>query len=327
MVAVSLISPVYKAELYLRRCLDSILAQTLEDWELILVDDGSPDRSGEICDEYAARDSRIKVIHKANGGVSAARQDGLDAAKGDYVIHVDPDDWIEADMLEGMYGKVLSDNADMVICDYVEDSTASSKTIKQAPSDLSSKVVFKELFHNLHGSCWNKLVRRSLFQTYGIRFPDDYTILEDLYVTAMLCSHDIRISYLPKAFYHYVLGENPNSLGHKYTRSSVESIMSFCKAFVLIWRERGLSYEEYFYKYATKSFAYDSREYSAKEIRVLWPEINNKLAHEAICNCIRKPWVMEVCLGQYLPRFIGHVWCALALRLNSWHKGMLCRNS
>lgn len=315
MSKISIISPVYKAEAYLSRCLDSILAQTFKDWELILVDDGSPDRSGVICDEYAARDSRIKVIHKANGGVSAARQDGLDEATGEYVIHVDPDDWIEANMLEGMYGKALSDNADMVICDYVEDSAASSKTIKQAPSDLSSKVVFKELFHDLHGSCCNKLIRRSLFKMYGIRFPDGYTILEDLYVTAMLCSHDIRISYLPKAFYHYVLGENSNSLGHKYNHSSVESIMSFCRSFSKLWHERGLHAEEFFYKYCTKSFAYDSREYSAKTIRALWPEINSMLAREAIRNCVAKPWVMEVWLGQYFPRIIGRAWRSLVMRI------------
>ena len=315
-LAVSLISPVYKAEAYLARCVDSVLAQTFKDWELILVDDGSPDRSGAIGDEYAAKDSRIQVIHKANGGVSAARQDGLDAAQGDYVIHVDPDDWIEPNMLQALYEKAVAEDADMVICDYFEDAGGTSKIITQAPSDLSSKVVFKELFHNLHGSCCNKLVRRALFAQYAIRFPEGYTILEDLYVSAMLCAQDIKIAYLPQAFYHYMQGENPNSLGHKYTHASVESIIAFCNAFVPLWRERGLACEEYFYKYATKSFAYDSREYSAKAIRALWPEINRKFAREAIRNCIRRPWVTEVWLGQYLPRIVGKVWCALAMRLN-----------
>lgn len=314
MVAVSIISPVYKAESYLARCLDSVLAQTFKDWELILVDDGSPDRSGAICDEYAAKDGRIKVIHKANGGVSAARQDGLDAATGEYVIHVDPDDWIVPDMLQALYEKAVAEAADMVICDYSEDVDDNRKVVVQKPSSLDANIVFKELFYSLHGSCGNKLVRRSLFDRFGIRFPKGYTILEDLYVSAMLCSHDIKIAYLPKAFYHYVQDVNPCGLGRKYNRMSVASIMSFCRAFEPLWHARGFSYEEYFYKYATKSFAYDSGEYTRSEIRKLYPEINRRLLLDAIHNIFRKPWILEVCLGQYLPRFMGHCCCGLICR-------------
>lgn len=105
MPKVSIIVPVYKAEGYLHRCVDSILAQTFTDWELLLIDDGSPDRSGEICDEYAQKDSRVRVIHKENGGVSSARQRGQDEACGEYTIHVDPDDWVEPTMLEELYQK------------------------------------------------------------------------------------------------------------------------------------------------------------------------------------------------------------------------------
>lgn len=97
---ISVIVPVYKAEAYLHRCVDSIIAQTFTDWELLLVDDGSPDRSGDICDEYASKDARIRVFHKENGGVSSARQKGLDEAIGEYTIHADPDDWVEPTMLE-----------------------------------------------------------------------------------------------------------------------------------------------------------------------------------------------------------------------------------
>ena len=99
MPLVSIIVPVYKAEQWLHRCVDSILAQTMTDFELLLINDGSPDKSGEICDEYAAKDSRVRVFHKENGGVSSARQMGLDNVTGEYVIHCDPDDWIEPNML------------------------------------------------------------------------------------------------------------------------------------------------------------------------------------------------------------------------------------
>ena len=102
---VSVIVPIYKAEAYLNKCVDSLLVQTLKDFELLLIDDGSPDNSGEICDRYAQKDSRVRVFHKENGGVSSARQCGIDNAYGEYTIHTDPDDWVESTMLEELYEK------------------------------------------------------------------------------------------------------------------------------------------------------------------------------------------------------------------------------
>lgn len=116
-VSVSVIAPVYNVEKYIDRCIKSVLGQTLRDIELILVDDGSPDDCGKICDGYAATDSRIKVIHKENGGVSAARNDGLSIATGEYVIFVDSDDWVEPDACEVMYQSAKNNNADIVIGD------------------------------------------------------------------------------------------------------------------------------------------------------------------------------------------------------------------
>lgn len=120
-VVVSIIVAVYKAEKFIRKCVDSLLAQTYPHIEVILVDDGSPDRCGEICDEYAAKDSRVKAFHQPNGGVAKARQTGMDHATGTYTIHADPDDWVEPSMIEEMLGKALEDDADMVICDYYTD--------------------------------------------------------------------------------------------------------------------------------------------------------------------------------------------------------------
>ena len=323
MPKVSIVIPVYNVEKYLRQCLDSVVNQTLQDIEIICVNDGSKDSSLQIMQEYQVKDPRIKIIDKENSGYGASMNRGFDAATGEYVIHVDPDDWVEQDMLQALYEKAVAESADMVICDYSEDIGDKRKVVVQKPSSLDANIVFKELFHSLHGSCWNKLVRRSLFDRFGIRFPKGYTILEDLYVSAMLCSHDIKIAYLPKAFYHYVQDVNPCGLGRKYNKMSVASIMSFCRAFEPLWHARGFSYEEYFYKYATKSFAYDSREYSAGEIRALWPGINAKFAYEAMHNCISKPWITEVWLGQYLPRIIGRMWCALAMRVKNMFHGAL----
>ena len=114
---ISIIVPVYNAEKYLHRCVDSILAQTFTDFELLLINDGSKDNSGKICDEYAAKDPRVRVFHKENGGVSSARNMGLDNAKGEWVTFVDSDDWLVHNIYEKMLHKLVEENADLCLCD------------------------------------------------------------------------------------------------------------------------------------------------------------------------------------------------------------------
>ena len=170
--AISIIMPVYKAEKYVRRSLDSIMAQTFCDWEAVLIDDGSPDKSGDILDEYVNKDSRFHVIHKKNGGVSSARQLGLETAQGQYIIHVDPDDWVEPCMLEELYNKIVEDDADMVICDFIWNRPTGISISSQRPSAFDSKSIIMDLLsERLHGSCWNKLIRRDVIVNNHISFP------------------------------------------------------------------------------------------------------------------------------------------------------------
>lgn len=204
MPKISIIVPVYKAENYLRRCVDSILNQTFTDFELILVDDGSPDRSGKICDEYARKDSRIRVFHKENGGVSSARQKGMDEAVGEYTIHADPDDWVEPNMLEELYRKAKEEEADMVICDFFHNDGNKQSYIKQKPSALDNKTVLSELFQQLHGSCCNKLVKRVCYSGKA-KFPKEINCCEDLIWCVQVLPLCRKISYVGKAFYHYTV--------------------------------------------------------------------------------------------------------------------------
>ncbi len=219
---VSIIVPVYKAESYLHRCVDSILAQTLLDFELLLIDDGSPDKSGDICDMYAQKDSRVRVFHKNNGGVSSARQCGLDNVQGEYIIHADPDDWVEPDMLEELYRKAVEDNADMVICDMFVNYPNKQVYQTQSPSEHNHETVLKELFLQLHGSCCNKLVRRGCCERYGLKFDMELSFCEDLYFNSSLLKHPIKVSYLPKAFYHYDQVINDNSIVKSYSNAVYE---------------------------------------------------------------------------------------------------------
>lgn len=232
-IKVSVIVPVYKAEKYIRRCIDSLLAQTFCDFELLLIDDGSQDRSGQICDAYAAKDERIRVIHQKNGGVSAARQKGIDEARGEYTIHADPDDWVEPSMLERLYTKAKEEDADIVICDYYANVRKKQIYVGQRPTAFDSDSLVHDLvFQQLHGSCWNKLVRRVCYSQYGIRFPTGMNMREDLTVSLLLMMQPVKVSYINEAFYHYDMTTNSNSLS---LSSDCKSKLAQTQRFTAYW--------------------------------------------------------------------------------------------
>ena len=218
---ISVIVPVYKAENYLHRCIDSILAQTFTDFELLLVDDGSPDKSGRICDEYAKKDSRIRVFHKENGGVASARQYGIDNATGIYTIHADPDDWVEPTMLEELYNKAIEDDADMVICDFWVSMKNGNTYRKQEISEEKSQKVLEDLlFHRLHGSLCNKLIKLTCYTDYNIKFTKNLNYCEDYLLCIKILMHNIKVTYLNKAFYYYDQIVNNDSITRNYTLST-----------------------------------------------------------------------------------------------------------
>ena len=203
--AITVIICMYKGEATVCRMIDCVLNQTYKDFELILVDDGSPDRCGEIADEYSKKDNRVRVLHKPNGGLADARNHALDIARGEYTIQFDQDDWVEPDCLEGMYAEAKRQDADMLICDYFHNDENGQKYASQKPSAISSFSVLKDiLLGNIYGYCWNKLVRLDSYRTYSVRFPLEFYGCEDQYGMCQMLKHDIRIAYLPKAYCHYV---------------------------------------------------------------------------------------------------------------------------
>lgn len=217
MIKISVIVAVYKAEAYLHRCVDSLLAQTFTDFEILLIDDGSPDRSGEICDEYARRDARIRVFHKANEGVGATRRFGIDHACGEYSIHADPDDWAEPAMLEELYRKAKETDADMVICDYYVDFPNKTIYRKQEPASLDHYQLMKELFQRLHAGLWNKLIKSTCYKTRDVHFIKGINYREDLLVNIQILKQETKVAYLPKAFYHYDQIINSGSISRNIT--------------------------------------------------------------------------------------------------------------
>ena len=265
---ISVIVPVYKAEAYLHRCIDSLLAQTFSDFELLLIDDGSPDLSGRICDEYAAQDTRIKVIHKQNGGVGSARQCGLDNATGEYTIHTDPDDWVEPNMLETLYQKAVSENADIVICDYVLEYANQSVLQSFNLANTDSHFLLNELVKGkLHGGLWNKLVRRSIIINNNINFTPGLNICEDLIFCIKLMQANVRVCYVKEALYHYDKHSNPNALTQLTTTHSKQQYDKWSLAFDEVMCDKNSRIYRTGYTYIAY-WAFTHHVFSNKEYRI-----------------------------------------------------------
>lgn len=239
---ISVIVPVYKAEAYLHRCIDSLLAQTFSDFELLLIDDGSPDLSGRICDEYAAQDTRIKVIHKQNGGVGSARQCGLDNATGEYTIHTDPDDCVEPNMLEALYQKAVSENADIVICDYWITYSNNNQVYRhQNVEGLNALEISEKIATGaIHGSLWNKLIRNSLYQNPRITFTPGINMWEDMLICIKLLTKKPKVTYLNKAFVHYQ--QHDKSLTQSLSKPSLEAMVQVVKEIEPYLSKQAISY-------------------------------------------------------------------------------------
>jgi len=204
MPKISIIVPVYNVEKYIHRCIDSILHQTFKDFELILVDDGSLDNSGKICDEYAKEDDRIKVIHKENGGLSDARNVGLDIAQGEYIAFVDSDDWIEKDMYSILYENIRKYNADISICKMrkIFDSTVDNNITTNNCIILNNEEAFDCLFNNKYyaSHACDKLYKKSLFD--GIRYPVG-KLYEDMFTTYRLFEKANKVVFSDYIGYNY----------------------------------------------------------------------------------------------------------------------------
>lgn len=213
MCKVSIIVPIYKVERYLRECIDSVLNQTYRDFELILVDDGSPDNCGLICDDYAGKDSRIRVIHKSNEGVSSARNAGLDIAVGKYVYFLDSDDMIESNLLETVVLH-MENGADMVaftLRGFFDNGTKlppyrreTGSYLLQTPEARVSFIHNTLLQAKIGWEACLRIFSREIIEQYGLRFADRQEVFaEDLYFNLCYCAHVERVLSLPDCLYCY----------------------------------------------------------------------------------------------------------------------------
>ena len=200
---ITVIVPVYKAEKYLHRCVDSILAQTFTDFEVLLIDDGSPDRSGEICEEYAQKDARVRVFHKDNAGVSSARNLGLDNAKGEWVTFVDSDDWVHEDFIKKRFELALVDDADIAYCDieYVYSTqnvyAKMAEQVEGKASTVNSWILSRTTYSPII------LARKNLFDKYDLRYIEGLRFGEDFNLIIKLVMYANKVSHIKEALYDY----------------------------------------------------------------------------------------------------------------------------
>lgn len=235
---ITIIIPIYNSEYTLNKCIDSILNQTLHNWELLLIDDGSTDRSGDICDHYAAKDQRIQVFHKKNAGVSSARNIGLEYAKGEWIVFVDSDDFVKESYLAHLL-EHSQKQVDLIIS-YAEIHNGDNIQKESYPSKLVDDTNFESMFiendMHWHTSPWSKLYKRNIIKEHHLRFCEGMHIGEDavfLY-SYMLCSNRIYISndtdYCYFAYNEGSLTKRVNSLAsetlaYNQIRAIVESMI------------------------------------------------------------------------------------------------------
>lgn len=242
---ISIIVPVYKVEPYLRRCVDSILNQTFENLEIILIDDGSPDSCGSICDEYAEKDKRIKTIHKLNGGLSSARNAGLDICKGDYIMFVDSDDWVEPNFCEAALQLALTKKVDCVAFGYYEYLNREKKTFHTnqprfvgAEEAIIHLIRIDEVIFNL---AWNKIYHKRLFD--NLRYPIG-RLYEDQGTTykAFIRAEKIYVSDL--VIYNYDRREDSITGSKNISRLVNDKFDSWCERLEVFKNYSQMLYQE-----------------------------------------------------------------------------------
>lgn len=244
---ISVIVPVYKVEPYLKRCIESIVQQTYKNLEIILIDDGSPDFCGVICDEYAKRDNRIRVVHKENGGLSSARNAGLDIAQGTYISFVDSDDYVHPKMLELLYEAIDKQEDTISVCDYCFAPDITEKDAAVFFSDVVSPrriIITSEEFMELaiirreyHSVVWNKLFPRKLFLKENVRFIEGM-LHEDIMVTVQLVLNARRIVQITEPLYIYT--QRKDSIMHNISVKEVSDVLDAYVFETDYLRKRGL---------------------------------------------------------------------------------------
>ena len=302
MPLISVIIPVYNVEPYLRRCLDSVLAQTFVDWECVLVEDGSPDGCGIICDEHAASDGRFRVIHKPqNAGLPAARKTGLDAAKGRLVFHLDSDDWIESDALHVLYEKQLETNADVVMGG-IRDIFKRREELTVYPEITQNHEALEYFFLYRCRNLVGKLYKKRLFDNY---FVPRVNIGEDAMVNAQVFSKlkKNKLQITNRIIYNYDHARGITTTKYTDYHSILEHPYVICRLWIKEYLD-GIGASDtaksafcyYMVTEGINHFLLFNRDIDKQEVRSFLAKYYRPCAHK---NCIKIRWRVMFSLFSY----------------------------
>lgn len=254
MPEISIIVPVYNVEKYIRRCLDSLLGQTFEDIEILLIDDGSKDSSGDICDEYAACDGRFRTIHKQNGGVSSARNAGLDNAVGKYIMFCDPDDYVEPTWCEKLYNAAEENGGFFACCGYNEiriRNNTSRSVVAYSESDIPQEKLLMLYKNGFFGAVWNKIFNLSIIRQNNLKFDITISIAEDgVFLLQYLRTGRGNIGIIPITLYNYTI-DNPGSLTKKMIPDHWKLMCRIFDDTVDTMSANGIDFSRYSFSYYT----------------------------------------------------------------------------
>ncbi|MDQ5992055.1 glycosyltransferase family 2 protein [Providencia stuartii] len=244
MTKISVIVPVYNAEEYIENSIISLMEQTLDETQFIIINDGSTDNSlqliNKIVENYPKRKQDTIIIDRKNKGVSSTRAEGLSLATGEYVIHFDSDDWAEHDMLELLYLEAKRYNSDIVICDYYINNGSNQTYINQSTEENNIQCIKNILSGKLHGASWNKLINRKLILENNINYIENIDYLEDVLFNIKALYFSKSITYINKAFYHYNL-KNENSITSSINSKKIMHINESIKLIKLFLIENNLN--------------------------------------------------------------------------------------
>lgn len=258
MPKISIIVPIYKVEQYIHNCINSILSQTFTDFEVILVDDGSPDHCGNICDQYALNNNCIKVIHKSNGGISSARNAGLDAACGDYIAFVDGDDYIDQNMYSILFSYAQSTDADVLYCEATfihSDGTSSADDIPLLYEDteLTKKNWTPEILKYTAGGVHHAMYKATLLKENRIRFIEGLPFSEDRIFNLYAMGYANKTFFIKRSLYNIVLHDDSCTQSfHKNHFQAAKRIAAETeKALMLAWNNNLAFQNSYLTQFVT----------------------------------------------------------------------------
>jgi glycosyltransferase involved in cell wall biosynthesis len=306
---ISIIIPVYNAEKMLPKAVDSVLSQTEKNLELILVDDGSIDKTLDLCYTYAKKDSRVKVIHQANAGVSSARNVGLAVATGEYIGFVDADDWIELDMYEQLLKEAITTDADIVMCDaktVYSNGKQEQDTITQLSSDtiLTKEDFNPNLLLEMAGAVWRCIYKKDLIKNNLVEFPIGVKFSEDRIFNLYAMGYSNRVKYVKKAYYNRFI--NKESAVHSFHSDYFEmyklAANEITKSIKLAWNNDENYQKAYLSQFISGSimaicnYYYKTSTFTSKEKREAVIRLcNDKQLRNAIRNFenigIKEKWI------------------------------------